>query len=91
MTPTTTGLIGFAVLIILMFWRMPVGFAMALTEMKKYKYDPALATGVVAGAARDVPLHIVFKGSLNMLYAMIALAVLLMVFPKIATFLPQLL
>ena len=30
MTPTTTGLIGFAVLIILMFLRMPVGFVMAL-------------------------------------------------------------
>jgi len=30
MTPTTTGLIGFAVLIVLMFLRMPVGFVMAL-------------------------------------------------------------
>jgi tripartite ATP-independent transporter DctM subunit len=46
---------------------------------------------VVAGVARDVPLHVVFKGSLRMLYAMIALAVLLIIFPQIATFLPQLL
>ncbi|HOQ72209.1 MAG TPA: TRAP transporter large permease subunit, partial [Smithellaceae bacterium] len=46
---------------------------------------------VVAGVARDVPLHVIFKGTLHMLYAMIALAVLLMVFPKIATFLPQML
>ena len=46
---------------------------------------------VVAGVARDVPLHIIFKGSLHMLYAMIALAVLLIIFPQIALFLPQLL
>jgi len=46
---------------------------------------------VVAGVARDVPLHVIFKGTLHMLYAMIALAVLLMVFPEIATFLPKML
>ncbi|MEE9935807.1 MAG: TRAP transporter large permease subunit, partial [Deltaproteobacteria bacterium] len=46
---------------------------------------------VVAGVARDVPLHVIFKGSLHMLYAMIALAFLLLLFPKIVTFLPQLL
>lgn len=45
---------------------------------------------VVAGVARDVPLHIIFKGSLHMLYAMIALALLLIAFPQIALFLPQL-
>jgi TRAP-type C4-dicarboxylate transport system permease large subunit len=45
---------------------------------------------VVAGVARDVPLHVVFKGTLHMLYAMIALAVLLIIFPKIALFLPYL-
>ena len=45
---------------------------------------------VVAGVARDVPLHLIFRGALHMLYAMIALAVLLLVFPKLATFLPQL-
>lgn len=46
---------------------------------------------VVAGVARDVPLHIIFKGSLHMLYAMIALAFLLILFPQIVTFLPQML
>ncbi|MFO7568504.1 MAG: TRAP transporter large permease [Smithellaceae bacterium] len=44
---------------------------------------------VVAGVARDVPLHVIFKGTLHMLYALIALAVLLMIFPQIALFLPQ--
>ncbi len=46
---------------------------------------------VVAGVARDVPLHVIFKGSLHMLYAMIALAILLIIFPEITTFLPQML
>ena len=46
---------------------------------------------VVAGVARDVPLHVIFKGSLHMLYAMIALAILLLIFPNIVTFLPQML
>ncbi len=45
---------------------------------------------VVAGVARDVPLHTIFKGTLHMLYALIALALLLIAFPKIALFLPQL-
>lgn len=45
---------------------------------------------VVAGVARDVPLHLIFRGALHMLYAMLALAVLLLVFPQLATFLPQL-
>ena len=45
---------------------------------------------VVAGVARDVPLHVIFKGTLHMLYSMIALAALLLIFPQIALFLPQL-
>ena len=45
---------------------------------------------VVAGVAQDVPMHLIFRGALHMLYAMLALAVLLLVFPKLATFLPQL-
>jgi len=45
---------------------------------------------VVAGVARDVPLHVIFKGSLYMLYAMFALALLLIIFPQIATWLPHL-
>lgn len=45
---------------------------------------------VVAGVARDVPLHTIFKGTLRMLYALIALAVLLTIFPQITLFLPHL-
>ena len=46
---------------------------------------------VVAGVARDVPLHVIFKGTLRMLYAMIALVVVLILFPQLSTFLPQML
>jgi C4-dicarboxylate transporter, DctM subunit len=45
---------------------------------------------VVAGVARDVPLHVVFRGALHMLYALIVMAVLLIIFPKLALFLPHL-
>jgi len=45
---------------------------------------------VVGGVARDVPLHIIFKGALHLLSAMVILAVLLIIFPEIALYLPSL-
>lgn len=45
---------------------------------------------VVAGVARDVPLHIIFKGTSYLLIALLATTVLLILFPQIATFLPSL-
>ncbi len=45
---------------------------------------------VVAGVARDVPLHVIFKGVVPLLIAMIILCFLLIPFPQIATFLPSL-
>ena len=45
---------------------------------------------VVAGVARDVPLHVVFRGTMQMLTAMVVLAVLLILFPDIALLLPRL-
>jgi C4-dicarboxylate transporter DctM subunit len=44
---------------------------------------------VVGGMARDVPLEKVFRGSLPFLWALVAAAILLVLFPQIATFLPQ--
>jgi hypothetical protein len=38
MSPTMTGLIGFAVLIVLMFLRMPVGFVMAIVGYLGFGY-----------------------------------------------------
>jgi len=45
---------------------------------------------VVAGIARDVPLHIIFKGSAYLMCAMIILTALLIIFPQIALWLPGL-
>ncbi len=43
---------------------------------------------VVAGVARDVPLHVIFRGSLYLLAAQIITALLLIMFPMITLFLP---
>ena len=45
---------------------------------------------VVAGVARDVPLQVIFRGSSYLLIALLATAVLLILFPQIATWLPSL-
>jgi C4-dicarboxylate transporter, DctM subunit len=45
---------------------------------------------VIKGIAPDVPLHHIFKGIFPFLGALIILTILLMIFPKIATYLPSL-
>lgn len=45
---------------------------------------------VVSGMTRDVPLEKIFRGTLPFLWALVAVAVLLMLFPPLATFLPAL-
>ncbi len=45
---------------------------------------------VVAGVARDVPLQTIFRGAINMIFALFLTALLLMLFPQIALFLPGL-
>lgn len=45
---------------------------------------------VVSGVARDVPLHIIFSGTLRLLGALIVTALLLILFPQIALYLPSL-
>ena len=45
---------------------------------------------VVSGMARDIPMEKIFKGSMPFLWALVAAAILLTAFPKIATFLPDL-
>jgi len=45
---------------------------------------------VVAGVARDVPLHVIFRGAVKLLAAQIVTAALLILFPQIAHWLPQL-
>ncbi len=45
---------------------------------------------VVSGVAKDVPLHVIFKGVIPMLIAMIVGTLILIPFPQIALFLPGL-
>ncbi|MBE9546202.1 MAG: TRAP transporter large permease [Proteobacteria bacterium] len=45
---------------------------------------------VVSGVARDVPLHVIFKGVLPLLLALIIGTLILIPFPQIALFLPNL-
>jgi len=45
---------------------------------------------VVSGMARDVPLEKIFRGSMPFLWALVLAAILLVIFPQIATFLPTL-
>jgi len=45
---------------------------------------------VVSGVARDVPLHVIFKGVIPLLIALIIGTLLLIPFPQIALFLPSL-
>jgi tripartite ATP-independent transporter DctM subunit len=45
---------------------------------------------VIKGIAPDIPLHIIFRGIFPFVGALIILTCLLMIFPKIATFLPSL-
>ena len=45
---------------------------------------------IVAGVARDVPLQVIFRGAMNMMIALLLTALLLIIFPQIALFLPGL-
>ena len=43
---------------------------------------------VVAGVARDVPLQVIFRGALELVVALFVTAMLLILFPQIALWLP---
>ena len=45
---------------------------------------------VVSGVARDIPLHVIFKGVLPLLAALVVATLLMLPFPEIALFLPDL-
>jgi C4-dicarboxylate transporter, DctM subunit len=69
----------------------PIWFGVVIvvvTEMGVITPPVGINVYVVAGVARDIPLHIIFKGAMHLLMAQMALAVLLILFPQIALFLP---
>ena len=45
---------------------------------------------VIKGIAPDIPLHLIFRGIFPFLVALILMTILLIIFPQIATFLPDL-
>jgi C4-dicarboxylate transporter DctM subunit len=69
----------------------PIWFGVIIvvvTEMGVITPPVGINVYVVAGVARDIPLHIIFKGAMHLLMAQLALAILLILFPQIALFLP---
>jgi tripartite ATP-independent transporter DctM subunit len=71
----------------------PIWFGVIIvlvTEMGVITPPVGINVYVVAGVARDVPLHVIFKGATHMLMALLVTAVLLILFPQIATYLPSL-
>ncbi|MFH1081733.1 MAG: TRAP transporter large permease [Pseudomonadota bacterium] len=71
----------------------PIWFGVIIvlvTEMGVITPPVGINVYVVAGVARDVPLQVIFKGTSYMLIALLATAILLVLFPQIATFLPSL-
>jgi len=69
----------------------PIWFGVIIvvvTEMGVITPPVGINVYVVGGVARDVPLHVIFRGALHMLMAQLATAILLILFPQIALWLP---
>ena len=70
----------------------PIWFGVIIvvvTEMGVITPPVGINVYVVAGVAKDIPLHTIFRGALRMLLAQIILAILLIAFPQIALWLPR--
>jgi C4-dicarboxylate transporter DctM subunit len=71
----------------------PIWFGVIIvvvTEMGVITPPVGINVYVVAGVARDIPLHVIFKGAMHLLMAQLVTAILLILFPQIALFLPGL-
>lgn len=69
----------------------PIWFGVIIvlvTEMGVITPPVGLNVYVIHGVAKDIPLETIFKGILPFLAALVIAAVILLVFPQIATFLP---
>lgn len=69
----------------------PIWFGVIIvlvTEMGVITPPVGINVYIVAGIARDVPLQVIFKGAARMLVALLVTAILLILFPQIATYLP---
>jgi C4-dicarboxylate transporter, DctM subunit len=61
-----------------------------ITEMGVITPPVGINVYVVSGIAKDIPLEVIFKGAFPFLFAILTCVVLLMIFPQIALFLPDL-
>jgi TRAP-type C4-dicarboxylate transport system permease large subunit len=61
-----------------------------ITEMGVITPPVGINVYVVSGIAKDVPLEVIFRGAFPFLFAILACVTLLMLFPNIALFLPNL-
>ena len=71
----------------------PIWFGVVIvlvTEMGVITPPVGVNVYVVYGVAKDVPLEAIFKGVFPMLLALLVCNLLLMIFPQIALFLPNL-
>ncbi|MBP9020574.1 MAG: TRAP transporter large permease [Syntrophobacterales bacterium] len=71
----------------------PIWFGVIIvlvTEMGVVTPPVGINVYVVGGVARDVPLHVIFRGAAHLLIAQLATALLLILFPGIALYLPRL-
>ena len=71
----------------------PIWFGVMIvvvTQMGVITPPVGVCVYVVGGIARDVPLQGIFRGSMPFLWALVAATILLIMFPQIATFLPNL-
>lgn len=71
----------------------PIWFGVVIvliTEMGVITPPVGVNVYVVYGVAKDVPLEVIFRGVLPMLIALLACNLILLIFPEIALFLPNL-
>jgi C4-dicarboxylate transporter DctM subunit len=70
----------------------PIWFGVIIvvvTEMGVITPPVGINVYVVAGVARDIPLPVIFRGAMHLLMAQLVTAILLILFPQIALFLPH--
>lgn len=71
----------------------PIWFGVLMVimmEMGQISPPVGINTFVVSGVAPDIPMASIFKGIMPFLFAQMVVLILLVLFPKIATFLPSL-
>ncbi|UCC66411.1 MAG: TRAP transporter large permease subunit, partial [Deltaproteobacteria bacterium] len=71
----------------------PIWFGVVIvliTEMGVITPPVGVNVYVVSGVAKDVPLEVIFKGILPLLGALIVCNIILIIFPQIALFIPNL-